>query len=43
MPARLESGGNLKQNRRLPNTRLAADENHRAGNDAAAEHEVEFP
>src|SRR5207253_269415 len=42
MTAALELRGDLQQQRRLADARLAADQNHRARHDAAAEHEVEF-
>ena len=38
----LQPRGHLQQQRRLADARLAADEDHRARDDPAAEHEVEL-
>src|SRR5690606_38388419 len=42
VPRRLEPGRDLEQERALPDPGLAADQDERARDDAAAEHEVEF-
>ena len=42
MAERLELTGDLQQQRRLSNPGFSANKNHRAGYDAAAEHEIEF-
>src|SRR4029453_14775756 len=38
----VNAGGDLKQDRRLSDARLAAHEHHGTGHDAATEHEVEL-
>ncbi|MEY3701178.1 MAG: hypothetical protein RI891_470, partial [Gemmatimonadota bacterium] len=42
MPGALEQCRNLEQDRALPDSRLAADQDHGTGDDAASEHEVEL-
>ena len=41
-PDGVERRGRLQHERRFADTRIAADQSHRAGHQAAAEHTVEF-